>query len=324
MNILEFAKAARLSTATVSRAFHEPDKVRAATREHVLALAKQLGYYPDPSGRALVKGRHDVLGLVWPLEVEGAESPFAQRTLAALTGELVELDLDLLICPINRNQPATLEHAQRTLRRSRCDAWILLYPRQNDSLIEALRESQKPVVCLLGQLKGSPEWKSVLVDQEHWIRDALGRLKAGGARRVLFLGRRAEELDHAERHAAFLRIAPEFFGLNYSSLPVWPPQEADLDRLLTSGKIDAVVGVDAQAARTALQACRRLKLSVPNRVQIVSIDESPETVQAVPVLAAYRQPIEAVTTCAVELATGRRNRSRKFEALFIPGSSLRA
>ena len=70
MNIVEFAKLANLSTATISRAFHEPDKIRTATRERVLSLADQIGYYPSASARALVKGRHDVLGVVWPLEVE--------------------------------------------------------------------------------------------------------------------------------------------------------------------------------------------------------------------------------------------------------------
>ena len=48
MNISEFSKRAGLSTATVSRAFHEPGKVRAKTREHVLALADQLANFKVP------------------------------------------------------------------------------------------------------------------------------------------------------------------------------------------------------------------------------------------------------------------------------------
>lgn len=76
MNIVQFAKIAGFSTATISRAFHEPEKTRPETRERILDLADKLGYYPSASGRALVKGRYDAMGLVWPLEVEGAGVPF--------------------------------------------------------------------------------------------------------------------------------------------------------------------------------------------------------------------------------------------------------
>ncbi|MFA7344194.1 MAG: LacI family DNA-binding transcriptional regulator [Terrimicrobiaceae bacterium] len=53
MNIIEFAGRAKVSTASISRAFHEPEKLRPGTRDRILSLARELGYYPSPSGRAL-------------------------------------------------------------------------------------------------------------------------------------------------------------------------------------------------------------------------------------------------------------------------------
>ncbi|PTY06707.1 hypothetical protein DB346_00090 [Verrucomicrobia bacterium LW23] len=212
MNIIDFAKAAGVSTATISRAFHEPDKVRPQTRDRILALAAKLHYYPDPSGRALVTGRHDALGVVWPLEVEGSEAPFAQRFLSSLTQVLVRHDLDLLICPVDRRVPATMAHARRTLLRSRCDAWVLLYPRRDDTeLMAALATCRKPVVCLMGSLPVRPDWRSVQLSQHGWMADALRRLRKAGARRVLFIGGRPGEQDHAERAAAFRELAPRYF-----------------------------------------------------------------------------------------------------------------
>jgi len=320
MNIVEFAKRARLSTATVSRAFHEPDKVRAATRERVMALAASLGYYPSPSGRALVKGRHEVLGLVWPLEVEGPEARFSQRMLAALTRHLVRNDLDLLICPVDRGEVATLEHARRTLLRSRCDAWILLYPRRGDALIEFLRRSGRPVVCLMGEVPECPDWKSVTLDQGAWIEEALKRLHKGGAKRVAFFGCRQGEPDHEARREAFGRIAPKYFG-RHCTIPVWPPAAEDLEAELQAGG-DAVIGVSDAAALVALEACRRSGLKVPREVQIAGIDDLPEAHQASPALATFRQPLEEMAGCAVEMALGRTNRSRTFKAAFVAGGSL--
>ncbi|XHR30479.1 MAG: LacI family DNA-binding transcriptional regulator [Chthoniobacteraceae bacterium] len=323
MNIVEFAKIAGLSTATISRAFHEPDKIRPETRKRVLELADQHGYYPNSSGRALVKGRHDVLGLVWPLEVEGVAAPFAQRVLAALTQQLVSHDLDLLICPVDRRQPDTMEHARRTIQRSRCDGWILLYPRPDDLLIRSLRASRKPVICLMGGLSACPEWKAITLDQHAWMEDALARLKKSGARRVLFLGCRAQEPDHEERLEVFKALARQYFGKQVWILPGWPCQPDEVGALLKAEKIDAVIGVDDTAALIAAEACRRGRLEIPSQVQIIGIDDSAEAARATPSLASYRQPLDEMTEAAVALAMGNRVRSRKFTATFVPGGSVR-
>ena len=323
MNIVEFAKIADLSTATISRAFHEPHKIRPETRQRVLDLADRLGYYPNASGRALVTGRHDVLGLIWPLEVEGPGALFAQRILASLTQQLVSNDLDLLICPVDRRDPITIEHARRTVLRSRCDGWILLYPRHDDLLVHTLRMGRKPVICLMGELAECPEWKCVTLDQSSWIDEALGRLRKQGARRVLFLGCRREEPDHEERLAAFTQLAPKYFGKEFVAHPSWPLNDAEVGTLLSSENVDAVIGVDDSAALAATRASQQLGIEIPMKIQIIGIDDSVDASRAIPSLATFRQPLDEMAACAVDLAMGRRVRSRKFAATFVAGGSVR-
>ncbi|MCF3651824.1 LacI family DNA-binding transcriptional regulator [Synoicihabitans lomoniglobus] len=312
MNIMEFAQLAGVSTATVSRAFHEPDKIRPETRSRILALAESVHYYPNPSGRALSKGRHDVLGLVWPLEVEGAETPFIQRVLAALSRQLISHDLDLLICPVDRSQPNSLEHAHRTLRRSRCDGWLLLYPRHDDPLIEALRTSGKPVTCLMGQVPACPAWKSVRLNQHVWIEDALRRLHARDARRVLFFGGRPGEPDNEDRRHAFLELVPRFCP-HHDTLPAWPATaEVVKPRLRGADAVDAIIGVDAAAAHAAVHACRELNLRVPADVAVLSIDVYPDQAGRELSPARFAQPLDAMMAYAIELTLGLKNRSRTF------------
>ncbi len=324
MNISEFAKKAGISTATVSRAFHEPEKLRAQTRERVLSLATELGYFPSVSGRALVTGRHDVLGLIWPLEVEGAEALFAQRILALLTRHLVENDLDLLICPVDRGQPATVAHAQRTLQRSRCDAWILLYPRPNDSLIELLKASRKPVVSFLGHTPSQDSWKCVQLDQKKWISDCLRRLKESGSKKVLFFGGRPGESDHEDRLAAFQKLSPRYFGSEMYALFGWPSDPKEFLQLMKRKKIDGIIGADDAAALMALDLCRESGISIPGKIRIVGIDDTPKAETSEPPLSTYRQPLNQMVQCAVELALGQRQDSCVFDAVFVPRQSLPA
>ncbi len=322
MNIKDFAARAGVSTATVSRAFHEPGKLRPDTRSHVLRLAESLGYFPDASGRALVRGKHDTLGLVWPIEVEGAESLYAQRILAFLTQRLVQEDLDLLVCPIDRRDPATLLHAKRTWRRARCDAWIVLYPRPNDLFVHSLAQGNKPVVCLVGDVPGYPHWRSVRLDQAQWIGDALQRLRQSGSRRVLFLSGRLDEPDHDERRDAFASLAPGLFPAGAFILPAGDRE--DFIRHVRDKRCDAVVAVDDRTALLALEWCRQEKISVPSQVRLVGIDDAPAAASSSPPLSTYRQPLREMISWAVDLALGRKTRSRSFRAEFVPRASLPA
>jgi DNA-binding LacI/PurR family transcriptional regulator len=322
MNIQKFAQEAGVSSATVSRAFHEPEKLKEKTRERVLSLAAKFGYYPDPSGRALVRGRHEVLGLIWPLEAEGSQAVFAHRILALLTDQLVKNDLDLLICPIHRDQIATLDHAHRTLRRSRCDAWILLYPRRNDPLTEPLIASHKPVVCLMGDALTGAGWKCVKLNQQNWIEDCLRRLNAAGARSVVLVGGRAGEPDHEERRRAFESRAPKQFGNRVTVVAGWPLDEGALLDCLARGEGTGIIGVDDSAALLALEVCKKARLAVPKNVKVVGVDDSPLAAMSEPPLSTYRQPLDEMVECAVDLALGRRRQSRRFDAVFVPRSSL--
>jgi DNA-binding LacI/PurR family transcriptional regulator len=322
MNIVEFAKAAKVSTATVSRAFHEQDKLRPETRTRILALARSIGYYPNPSGRAMKRGRYDVVGLIWPLEVEGPEADFAQRVLGALTQHLVARDLDLLLCPVDRRESSTVSHAARTLARSRCDSWILLYPRRNDKISDALRVARKPVVCLMGAIPGSSEWRSVQLDQTAWMADALARLARAGCRRVALYGKRPGELDHEERHDTFLELAPRWFKSQAFAIPEWPPDPTGVAKEFRENRIDGIIGIDDRAAVAAMQACRLNRLAVPAQVKVVGIDDSQAARHAQPALSSYRQPLDEMAGCALEIALGERKRSRRFEATFVGRESL--
>lgn len=324
MNIIQFARRAGVSTATVSRAFHEPSKLQAKTLDHVLREAHRMRYYPSPIGRALVRGQSNAIGMVWPVEVEGAYAIFAQRTLSAVAEALVRHNQDLFLCPVDRQSPAAIAHARRSIRRATCDAWLVLYPREDDPLIPSLKESFRPIVLLMGKLSSMPGWKSVRVDQGHWIRDALERLKRGRARRVALLGCRPGEPDHQQRVTRFRALAPRYFPWFTVFAPGWPVEPAQVAEWFQRDRPDAIIGVDDLTALSALAALQGMGVAVPGEVQLIGFDDHPANASAKPRLASYRQPLDAMMDAAVRMALGCRAPQERFHPLFVPGQTLRA
>jgi LacI family transcriptional regulator len=61
--VYDVAERAGVSIATVSFAFRRPERVRPATRDAVLAAARELGYVPNAAARGLAQRRTAALGL---------------------------------------------------------------------------------------------------------------------------------------------------------------------------------------------------------------------------------------------------------------------
>ena len=53
--LYDVARAAGVSTATVSRVVHGQDRVRPSTRQRVLEVIEALGYVPDSSAQSMVR-----------------------------------------------------------------------------------------------------------------------------------------------------------------------------------------------------------------------------------------------------------------------------
>ncbi|MDR1146145.1 MAG: substrate-binding domain-containing protein [Verrucomicrobiales bacterium] len=323
MNILEFAQKVGHSTATVSRAFHEPHKLRPKTREHILAVARELNYYPNANGRALVTGKHDTLGVLWPLNLGEFDSVILQRTLGALSREFFKHNLDFHIFPVDQYSTAA-SNLRQTFLRARCDGWISLYPRFNDELVQCLRKSGKPVVCLMGWLAECPDWPWVRLNEREWIEDALRRFKAAGASKILFYGHRPEVPSHAERLAAFTELASVYFGAHSLTLPHAPLEAGKLRKLLAADTVNGVIGADDQAANFVLQQCARLQIPVPDRVRLVGINDIADPLAGDHQLSTYRQPLDSMVAAAMDIVMGHSNQSRLFSATFVPRATLPA
>ncbi len=110
------AARARVSVSTASLAFSGAGPVADATRDRVLAAARELGYTgPDPMARSLRRGRSGIVGaIVGERLLYAFRDPVAVGLMDGLAGEISTLGSGLLLLPGAADQPGpSLEQVAR-------------------------------------------------------------------------------------------------------------------------------------------------------------------------------------------------------------------
>ena len=106
-NIYAVAERAGVSIATVSRVQRGVGPVSTETRERVEQAIDELGYSPDPTGRALAGQRLDAMGIVFP-DLAG---PYYSSVLLGAEAASVAAGSSLLILATHGRPRARSSHA---------------------------------------------------------------------------------------------------------------------------------------------------------------------------------------------------------------------
>ena len=101
VTLQDIADVVGVSRMTVSNAFSRPEKLSEALRETILATATDLGYGgPDPSARALARGRTGTVGLLLTDTLGDAfRDPVSTEFLVSVGDALAERSLALTLVP---------------------------------------------------------------------------------------------------------------------------------------------------------------------------------------------------------------------------------
>jgi len=139
--IEDVAMAAGVSTATVSRALSQPDRVSEKTRRLVQIAVEQLGYVPNAAGRALASGRTQTIGCVIPT----LDSTIFARSTHAMQLAFAQAGYQLLVASHNYDPVAEVQLIQ-TLQYRGVDALILVGARHQAQAWSSLKNWNHPVL----------------------------------------------------------------------------------------------------------------------------------------------------------------------------------
>ncbi len=179
--IHDVARAAGVSTATVSRAVRGLDRVSPQTRARVLAAAEALSYTVSPVAASLVSGRTRVVGVVVPF----LNRWFFANVLDGAEELLREHGYHLLLFNVGTHQSARTLLLDHGLLRGRVDALLVVSADLRPAEVAVLSSLHVPLVTVGLDMAG---WDCVRIDDVRTGELAAAHLIGLGHRRIAYVG----------------------------------------------------------------------------------------------------------------------------------------
>lgn len=298
MTLQDVASAAGVSVSTASKALNDRFDVAAATRDRVLAAAKELGFSPNPLARGLAFGRSQTIGIL----TGDMSGRFVSHIMHG--AELAVGETDSLVLLANSDgDPEREEAIIRNLLSRRVDG-LLVVGRDMAPRPPIRGAGATPVVYAFGWSSDEAD-RSVIPDAE-----AAGRL---AAEHLLGLGRRNVAIitglstsHSATRRAAGARAALAQAGREPAAEVFGPWAEQwgwdAADALLRVGvRFDAVVAGDDRIARGVIERLWSEGLAVPESVAVIGQDDWFPVVHGRVPISSVDMNLEGVGAAAVRL-----------------------
>lgn len=264
VTLRDVAERSGVAISTASRALSRPGRVSPATTERVRAAARELGYTPTMSGRALRLGRTGMVALVVPDVTNQFFMGIVRGVQARLrAGEYMHVLVD------TEESVEAEERALRTLRTS-VDGFVLASPRIDESRLAAW--SRRVPLVALNRTTPRP---AVVIDTPNGAVQALEHLASLGHRRVAYAGGPRSSWSDIQRRAA-LRQASRRLRVEVVVLGPYPPRRlagpAAADAALASG-VTAVIAFNDLIAFGILDRLRERGVDVPGDISVVGCDD---------------------------------------------------
>lgn len=225
ISILEIARQAGVSPATVSRAFNQPELLRVETRQRIEEISQRLGFRPNRVGRSLRAGSTRTIGLLLPTLAnpvfadcfEGAEHYARMAGYSVMMG-------------ITGYDPSVESDCVQALIDHQIDGLILTVgnPARNATL-QALVDAGMPHILAYNESRSHP---FVSVDNKAAAFDMVSHLSRLGHRRIAFVSGPLTASDRAKRRLQGAQACVSALGLPAITHWVMPAHTASDPTLL--------------------------------------------------------------------------------------------
>jgi LacI family transcriptional regulator len=307
VKLIDVAERAGVHPATVSRALSERTRhmVNADTAERVLAVARELGYTPNPIARSLKTNRSftiavllpDLTNPLFPPMVRGIEDALAQAGFTALIAN-------------TDNQADRELAALETMRIRQVDGCIAATATRGDGLLVDVA-NEMPMV-LINRRTVSHAIPAVVADDRGGVRQAVEHMAVLGHERIAHVAGPQWLATGADRHEAFVEALRTFgldpdprlitFGEGFTE----EQGALSLHALLDAGReFTGVVAGNDLMALGCYDALAERGLSCPDDISIVGFNDMPFADKFIPALTTVRIPQYEMGRRAAELLLAR-------------------
>lgn len=281
VTIYQVAAALGVSTATVSRAFSRPGRIRAETANWVRAEAQKMGYKTRPytydnaqPNRLLTVEFADIRNEVF-LEFIAQFQTEAYR-LGYLTS--------LFSSQEQQNQELAALHAA-----TKDSAGLtLVSPRINDQAITQIAKL-KPLVIVNRKVDPFP---CITVDHQSGMRKIIDHLQSRGHNKILYLSGPADSWNNALRWKYLWQSAGST-GITIHKTPPLPPDLSagkQAYRHFLEHRPSAVVAFNDLIAISFIHCLEQHQIQVPQSVAVIGMDNTLAGRMMTPALTSLHQP----------------------------------
>ncbi len=289
--IIDVAKEANVSFATVSRVVNGKGYVSAATRERVLQAMTRTGYVVNRQARALAGGRRQVIGLLVP----DLDTSYIGEILRGIDEELAANSYDLMLYTTHRRKTRESIFAA-SLTQGMTDGLLMVLPVDPGAYLESFRRREFPCV-LIDHAALDGKGPSVRATNWQGAFDATTYLIALGHRRIGFITGNQEMGCSRDRLSGY-REALRAAGLPADETLV---REGDFhaplayertrELLALAEPPTAIFAANDVSALGVMDAARDAGLRIPDHISVIGFDDIPGAVSANPPLTTVRQPL---------------------------------
>ncbi|MCP8969771.1 LacI family DNA-binding transcriptional regulator [Ectobacillus ponti] len=300
VRIMDVAKRANVSTATVSRVLSKPEAVRRETIEKVMEAVQELNYQPNLLARQLRRLETKTILVVVP----DITNTFFSKVLRGIEALTLEHGYRVLLGDTDNDVEQELEYLS-ILQQKQADGLILLTARMEASVIEEMAQ-QYPIVLACEYVEGA-QIPTVSIDNISSARKATEYLIQLGHQRIgCITGPLTIVLGH-DRLKGFRQAMAH----NECMIDPLLVQEGDFSYESGFNMMTKLLALDApptavfaasdQMAMGAVKAVQAKGLTVPDDISVIGFDDIAFSALFEPSLTTIAQPAYEIGVKAAEL-----------------------
>ncbi|MDE8753479.1 LacI family DNA-binding transcriptional regulator [Pectobacterium polaris] len=303
VTMLDVAKKAGVSKATVSRVLTGNNYVSKTTRDRVFKAIEEIGYRPNLLARQLATSKSQIIGLVVTNTLYSG--PYFSELLFQ-TATMTEKYGRQLIMADGKHSAEEERQAIQFLLDLRCDA-VIIYPRflSTNELEEIIEQHDQPIMVVNRTLHQHGD-NGICANHQQHCHDAVTYLIAQGHRDIAFVCGAANSPTGTSRLAGY-RQALEENGVPYNDRLV-APGDWTHDSGYTAAKIllqrsatfSALVASNDDMAIGAAKTLREHGLAIPQDVSLLGFDDLPMASWFYPPLTTVHVPVAEMISYTLE------------------------
>lgn len=330
--ILEVAKKAGVSKATVSRVLSGSGYVSPEKRELVDKAIAETGYRPNLLARNLATKTTQTIGLVVTNTLYSGNY-FSE--LMSQSARIMEENGRQLILADGKHTAEEEMAAIQFLLDLRCDG-VIIYPRflSIAQMDEIISQHKQPILVINRRLRLNDSY-CIFSDQHATSAAAVAHLIQLGHRDIAFITGSLDSPTGLERLSGYkAALAEQGIAVN-SALIVegkWNAQSgmAAVDALLAGGHaFSAIVASNDEMAIGAMKRLAECQIPVPSAVSVIGFDDIPLAPYTIPSLSSMKMPVtemikETINRLVSMLDGGELSKRPTFPASLILRDSVAA